>query len=39
MRMCLQEFHEPGEYGVMTAAAVSQLQAVAFGEDISTGCE
>jgi hypothetical protein len=30
--MCLQEFHEPGEYGVTTAVAVSLLQAAAFGE-------
>lgn len=30
--MGLQEIHEPGEYGVTTAVAVSLLQAVAFSE-------
>ena len=30
--MCLQEFHEPGEYRVMTAATVSLLQREALGE-------
>jgi hypothetical protein len=30
--MCLQEIRESSEYGVTTAAGVTLLQAVAFGE-------
>jgi hypothetical protein len=32
MGMCLQEFHETGEYAILTAAACGRLQEVAFGK-------